>query len=421
MNKQENYMKRALELAKLGWGRTNPNPLVGAVIVKDGEIMAEGYHEMIGCAHAEAAAFNNAKGDVRGGTLYVNLEPCSHYGRTPPCAKAIIEKGIKEVVIAMTDPNPKVAGKGIRMLEDAGIRVVDGILEEEAKKLNEIFIKFISQKKPFVIMKTAMTLDGKIATCQGDSKWISGESSRQYVHTVRDRVAAIMVGINTVIADNPSLTTRLDSKKGKDPVRIIVDSKGIIPLDSKVINVESAAEVILATTTALAFEKEKQLMDRKVRIIKVEGLDGHVDLIKLMDELYKLEIDSVLMEGGGGLNAAALNSGIVDKVMMFIAPRIIGGKDAKTPVEGVGIQLMKDAVNLENINISRFGGDILVEGYVNNVSSPPPQGGGFLIEKAVSGETQSPTDVVQTPRESGARRCSLRELVPDSFRHKRLT
>lgn len=364
MDKHESYMKRALELAKHGWGRTNPNPLVGAVIVKDGEIIAEGYHEMLGCAHAEVSAFNNANKDVSGGTLYVNLEPCSHYGRTPPCAKAIIEKGIKEVVIAMTDPNPKVAGRGIQMLKEAGIQVVCGVLEEEAKKLNEIFIKYITQRRPFVIMKTAMTLDGKIATCLGDSKWISGESSRQHVHAIRDRLAAIMVGINTVLADNPSLTTRLYSGRGKDPVRIVVDSKGVLPLDSKVINMKSPAYTILATTSMIESEKERQLINRGVRILKVDGPEEHVDLAKLMEELYKLEIDSVLLEGGGGLNAAALNSGIVDKVMVFVAPKIIGGKDAKTPVEGTGIKLMKDAIKLQDISISRFDEDILMEGYV---------------------------------------------------------
>jgi diaminohydroxyphosphoribosylaminopyrimidine deaminase/5-amino-6-(5-phosphoribosylamino)uracil reductase len=364
MDMHESYMQRTFELAKLGWGRTNPNPLVGAVIVRDGKIIAEGYHEKLGYAHAEVAAFKNAKEDVRGGTLYVNLEPCSHYGRTPPCAKTIIEKGISEVVIAMTDPNPKVAGRGIEMLKEAGIQVVYGILEKEAKKLNEIFIKYITQKRPFVIMKTAMTLDGKIASVCGDSKWISGETSRQYVHTLRNRVAAIMVGINTVLADNPSLTTRLDSGKTRDPVRIVIDSKGVIPLDSRVINVESSAGLILATTTALEHEKERLLMNKGVQILKLDGPGGHVDLVKLMDQLYKLEIDSVLLEGGGELNAAALDSGIVDKVMTFIAPKIIGGRDAKTPVEGVGIKIMEHAVKLQDINISRFDEDILIEGYV---------------------------------------------------------
>lgn len=366
MGSHEVYMNRALQLAKGGWGRTNPNPLVGAVIVKDDEIIAEGYHQILGGPHAEVEAFNNCKQDVKGSTIYVNLEPCSHYGRTHPCAKKIIESGIKKVVIAMEDPNPLVSGRGIKMLKDAGIEVITGVLEKEAKQLNEIFIKYITKKMPFVIMKSAMTLDGKIASVTGDSKWISGESSRQHVHVWRDRVSAIMVGINTVLTDNPALTTRLNSGRGKDPIRIIVDSKGAIPLDSQVINEESSADVILATTSLIKSEKEKQLIDKGVRILKLDSSsgDGHVDLIKLMQELYKLEIDSVLLEGGGNLNAAALSNGIVDKVMIFVAPKIIGGINAKTIVEGEGINFMKDAIKLENMDIQRFDEDILIEGYV---------------------------------------------------------
>ncbi len=364
MNIHEFYMKKALELARAGWGKTNPNPLVGAVIVKNEEIIAKGYHERLGSAHAEVEALKNAQQDVKGGTLYVNLEPCSHYGRTPPCARTIIKAGISKVVVAMEDPNPKVSGKGIKMLKEAGIEVVVNVLEEEARKLNEIFIQYITGKRPFVLMKAAMTLDGKIASVSGDSKWISGDSSRRYVHHIRDRVSAIMVGINTVLADNPSLTTRLEFKKGRDPIRIVVDSKGIIPIDSQVINVESTAGVILATTSEIEGVKEKQLKNKGVNIVKVDGPGGHVELMKLMNELYKLEIDSVLLEGGGGLNAVALHSGIVDKVMIFIAPKIIGGKDAKTPVEGDGIQCMKDALKLKDITISRFDEDILVEGYM---------------------------------------------------------
>lgn len=365
MNTHEYYMKRALELAKGGWGRTNPNPLVGAVIVKDGAIIAEGFHKELGCSHAEASALQNTKQDVKGSTLYVNLEPCSHYGRTPPCAKAIIEAGIKEVIVAMVDPNPKVAGRGIQMLEDAGIHVTIGVLEEEAKKLNEIFIHYITTKKPFVIMKTAMTLDGKAASVSGDSKWITGEASRQYVHVIRDRVSAVMVGVNTVVKDNPMLTARLQSKECKDPVRIIVDSKGRIPLESNVLHIDSKAGAILASTSSIDKEKEKLLLDMGVQIIKADNCTGEVDLTTLMGKLYELEIDSVLLEGGGSLNASALNAGIVNKVMMFIAPKIIGGSTAITPVEGAGFQLMKDAVKLKDIEVTRFDEDVLIEGYIN--------------------------------------------------------
>ncbi|OPZ84199.1 MAG: Riboflavin biosynthesis protein RibD [Firmicutes bacterium ADurb.Bin419] len=368
MNTHDYYMGRAIELAKKGWGRTNPNPLVGAVIVKDDRVISEGFHEVVGCAHAEVAAFNNATEDVAGGTLYVNLEPCSHYGRTPPCAKAIIEAKIKKVVVAMIDPNPKVSGKGIQMLRSAGIEVEVGVLEEEAKKLNEIFINYVVNKKPFVILKAAMTLDGKIASVTGDSKWVTSEASRAYVHVVRDRVAAIMVGINTVLKDNPMLTTRLNGNVGNDPVRIVVDSKGIIPEDSKVLCANSKAGVILATTSNIPADKEMYLVGNGVKVVKADGSDGRVDLVKLMEELYKLEIDSILLEGGGTLNAEALNAGIVDKVMFFIAPKILGGKDALTPVEGSGINLMNDAVKIKDVSVSRFGEDILIEGYATEQS-----------------------------------------------------
>ena len=366
MDMHERFMKKAMELAKLGWGRTNPNPLVGAVIVKNGEIIAEGYHKALGQAHAEVDAIQNAKQDVHGGTLYVNLEPCSHYGRTPPCVKAIIEAGISEVAVAMADPNPKVGGRGIKELREAGVRVIEGILENEARKLNEIFIKFITRKRPFVIMKAAMSADGKTATFCGDSKWISGERSREYVHKIRDRVSAVMVGINTVLADNPMLTTRHGEEKGKDCVRIVLDSAGRLPAESNVVNVKSPAGLILATTPKIGEKEEKSLEERGVRVIKTKDSKGSVDLDALMDELYKLEIDSILLEGGGTLNASALDAGIVDKVMLFIAPMIIGGKDAKTPVDGMGIRYVRDAIRLKNVNVEWFDRDILYEAYIDN-------------------------------------------------------
>ncbi len=365
MDVHENFMKRALKLAEKGWGKTNPNPLVGAVIVKNNEIIAEGFHEALGCAHAEAAALKNACTDVQGSTLYVNLEPCSHYGRTPPCAKAIIDLGIKNVVVGMVDPNPKVSGRGIKMLKDADINVTVGVLQNEAEKLNEIFINYITRHKPFVIMKAAMTLDGKIASVTGESKWVSNEFSRNYVHLVRDRVSSIMVGINTVIKDNPSLTARLESRECTDPVRIIVDSKGRIPLDSNVIHTNSKARTIIATTDSIDKAKERQLEDNNVRIIKTPCFKGNADLQVLIDELYKLEIDSVLLEGGGTLNYSALEAGIVDKVMFFISPKIIGGENAVSPVEGAGIHLMKNAFKIRDINLTRFDDDILIEGYIS--------------------------------------------------------
>jgi diaminohydroxyphosphoribosylaminopyrimidine deaminase/5-amino-6-(5-phosphoribosylamino)uracil reductase len=363
MSEHERYMQRALELAEKGWGYTNPNPLVGAVIVKDGRIVAEGYHARLGGPHAEAAALENATEDVRGGTLYVTLEPCSHHGRTPPCANAVARSGIKRVVAAMRDPNPQVCGCGLRCLEEAGIEVTVGVLEEEARRLNEIFIKYITKKRPFVIMKTAMTLDGKIAAVTGDSRWVTGEEARRYVHRVRGRVAGVMAGIGTVLCDDPALTTRFGG--GRDAVRIVVDSRGRISEKSRVICGESEAGVILATTPAIDPDKERRLTALGVQIIKADGKDGRVDLNALMDALYGLGMDSVLLEGGGELNASALRSGIVDKVMSFIAPKIIGGASARTPVGGPGTPLMDDAAVLKDVTVRWFGDDILVEGYTD--------------------------------------------------------
>ncbi|MCX7842918.1 MAG: bifunctional diaminohydroxyphosphoribosylaminopyrimidine deaminase/5-amino-6-(5-phosphoribosylamino)uracil reductase RibD [Clostridia bacterium] len=369
MSLYEKHMRRAIELAKLGWGRTNPNPLVGAVIAKGEQTLSEGYHEALGRPHAEVAAISKAGCSLEGSTMYVNLEPCCHYGRTPPCTKAIIEAGIKQVVIAMRDPNPKVSGRGVQILKDAGIMVVEGVLEYEAKMLNEIFVKYIKTQKPFVIMKAAMTLDGKIATFCGDSKWVSGEGSRKHVHETRDRVAAVMIGINTVLADNPLLTTRLDGKNGKDCTKIIVDSCGRIPLDCNIFSGRSLAGIILATTSRISAEKESMLIQRGVRIIKLEDSKGRVDLVGLMDELGRLGLDSVLLEGGGELNASALETAIVDKIMFFIAPKIIGGKNAKTPVEGEGIKNMDDALRLKEISVKMLGNDMLYEAYVDYIKA----------------------------------------------------
>ena len=359
---EEKYMRRALELAKLGIGAVNPNPLVGAVIVKDGKIIGEGYHKAYGGSHAEVNAFNNAVENVRNAHMYVTLEPCSHYGKTPPCAKAIVEKGIKKVTISMMDPNPLVSGKGIEILKNNGIEVELGLLEEESRKLNEIFIKYITTKEPFCIMKTASTLDGKIATITGDSKWVTNEKSREYVHYIRHRLSAIMVGADTVIKDNPSLTTRLKDIKGRNPVRIIADSSARIPLDSKVFKEEG--RTIIATTEKASKDKLNSIKELGGEIIITPLKEDRVDLNFLMKKLGEEKIDSVLLEGGGTLNYSALRAGIVDKVMTFIAPKIIGGALAKTSVAGEGIEFMKDAINLKDINITRFDNDILIEGYL---------------------------------------------------------
>lgn len=359
----QKYMQRALELAVKGVGRTNPNPLVGAVIVKNDKIIAEGYHEAFGGPHAEINALKNATESVKGATMYVTLEPCSHYGKTPPCTEAIIESGITEVVVAATDPNPLVAGRGIKRLEDSGIAVWTGLLEDEAKELNEIFIKFISTGNPFVIMKTAMTIDGKIACKSGKSKWISNEKSRQHVHKLRNRLSGIMVGIGTVLKDDPSLTCRR-GEFSRQPTRIIVDSSLKIPLDAKVLTDERPEETIIATTEKLDNQKAESIKSLGAKILYVPSKDGRVDLIKLMELLGKEQIDSILLEGGGELNYSALKAGIVDKVMTFIAPKVLGGKDAPTPVEGEGAMDMSQQIELENIKIQMFGDDVMIEGEV---------------------------------------------------------
>lgn len=358
------FMKRALELAKKGSGFTNPNPLVGAVIVKDGRIIGEGYHEVYGSHHAEVNAFRNAKEDVNGATMYVTLEPCSHYGKTPPCANVIVERGIKKVVVGLNDPNPLVAGKGIQILRDNGIEVITGVLEEEGKKLNEIFLKYITKGLPFCILKTAMTLDGKIAAYTGDSKWITNETSRRFVHQLRHRVSGIMVGIGTIFADDPLLNTRLEDAEGSDPIRIIVDSSGKIPLDAKVLNIESKANTIIAAAELISRDKIKALEDMGAEVIITPLKNNQVDLVYLMKVLGHRKIDSVLLEGGSELNYSALEEGIVDKVNSFISPKIIGGREAKTPVGGKGKELMKDAILLKDVEIHSFGNDIMIEGYI---------------------------------------------------------
>lgn len=360
----ELYMKRAINLAKKGTGHTSPNPLVGAVIVKDNRIIGEGYHEYYGGNHAEVNAIENATEDVEGATIYVTLEPCSHFGKTPPCAKKIVESKFAKVVIGMTDPNPLVAGRGIRIIREAGIEVVTGVLEEDVKELNEVFIKYILTKKPFCYMKYAMTLDGKIASWSGDSKWITSEKSRKYVHDIRQKVSAIMVGIGTVLADDPSLTTRRDSDMDKDAVRVILDTRCRIPLDAKVLNLESSVRTIIATGSSYD-EKIEALREKGAEVIVTPLKENRIDIKWLFDELGRMGLDSVLLEGGATTNYSALEAGVVDKVMAFVAPKMIGGQNAKTPVEGEGITYVRDAVKLKDIDIKRFDEDILITGMID--------------------------------------------------------
>jgi len=362
----EKYMKLALELAVKGKGRVSPNPMVGAVIVKEKKIIGQGFHEAYGEAHAEVNAFKNAVEDVTGATMYVTLEPCSHYGKTPPCVDKIIEKKIFKVVIGGLDPNPLVAGRGVQKLKEAGIEVTVGVLEEQCKKLNEIFMKYIVKKQPFVIMKSAMSLDGKIATPSGESKWITGEEARNSVHKLRDEASAIMVGVNTVIKDNPELTCRLEG--GKNPIRIIVDSTLRIPMESKVIEGADITPTIIAAVEGVDKDKISLLESKGVKVLITKAKKGRVDLKDLMIKLGELKIDSILLEGGAALNFSALEEGIVDKVQIYIAPKLIGGEESKTPVGGKGIELLKDAFRVEKLTTCFIGEDILLEGYVMHVS-----------------------------------------------------
>lgn len=363
-NLNEYYMKIALKLAKCGGENVSPNPLVGAVIVKNGKIIGQGYHKFYGGPHAEVYALKEAGDNAKGAAIYVTLEPCSHYGKTPPCAEALVKAGIKKAVIAVSDPNPMVSGKGIEILKKNGIEVELGVLENEAKDINKIFLKYITTKLPFVILKWAMTLDGKIAASTGESKWITSEESRYYVHKIRNRVMGIMTGINTIIMDNPLMTTRLKDG-GKSPKAIILDSKLRIPLDAKILDTVSDREVIIACTKNIDNDKKVKLEQRRIKfIITPEDENGRVDLKYLICELGNRGIDSILLEGGSNLNFSAVYSGVVDEVICFIAPKILGGDKAKTPVGGIGFQYISEAQLLKNMEIQKIGEDFMIRGYL---------------------------------------------------------
>lgn len=355
------YMEIALELAKRGCGFVNPNPMVGAVIVKDNEIISKGYHERYGGFHAERNAILNCKSSMDGATIYVTLEPCCHYGKTPPCTDLIIKSGISKVVIGSLDPNPLVSGKGVKILRDNGIEVVENVLKEECDKLNEGFFHYILKKRPYVVMKYAMTIDGKIATYSGKSKWITGEEARYRVHQDRHRYSAIMVGIGTVLMDDPMLNCRI--KDSKNPIRIICDTNLKTPIDSKIVKTAVDIPTIICTACKDK-EHQQQYIDRGCKVIEVPKKDNHVDLNILMDKLGQEEIDSILLEGGGTLNWSALDSGIVNKVQTYIAPKIFGGIEAKSPVAGMGIENPNNAFYLKNKNIIQLGEDILIESEV---------------------------------------------------------
>lgn len=367
-------MKLALALAAKGAGKTSPNPMVGAVIVKNGRIVGKGYHRKAGLEHAEIAAIRDAGEKAKGATLYVTLEPCGRFGRTPPCAPAVIKAGIQEVIAAMRDPNPLNNGKGLMLLKKSGMKVTCGVLEKKAKQLNEVFIKYITTKMPFVTVKVAQSLDGKIATRARDSKWISSEESRAYVHLLRSRVDAVMVGAGTILQDDPLLTSRCVSGyrvqgagfragKIKQPVKIIVDDALKIPLTAKIFGKDSPAKVIIATTKKGPKSRAAKFEKMGIEVLIIKEKNDKVDLRELMKELGKREITSVMVEGGGELIGSLVDERLADKFLIFVAPKIIGGRDAVTSVEGLGAKYVSAALQLKNIKYRRFSKDLLIEAY----------------------------------------------------------
>jgi len=360
-------MKRALLLAQKGKGRTSPNPLVGAVLVKRGKVVGEGYHAKAGEAHAEIVALRKAGKEARGSTLYVNLEPCTHYGKTPPCAPAVIQAGVRRVVVGMVDPNPVVKGKGISTLRKAGIDVHSGTLEKECKTLNEAFCKYILMKVPFVILKAAATLDGRIATRDGESKWISSEASRRLVHQLRNEVDAVVVGVGTVLRDDPLLTARI--RGGRDPVRIILDSRLRIPEDARVIGT-SSSRTLIATTPLAPKDKIERLDKAGAQVLLIESKNGRVDLRAFLSKMGEMGMMSVLVEGGGRVNGAFLDEGLVDKFLLFLSPRLMGDPQSPGIFQGKGFEHLKDSISVKDVKVKRIGEDILVEGYVGGRTEP---------------------------------------------------
>lgn len=360
------YMKQALSLAKLALGQVSPNAAVGAIIVKDGEVVGQGYTQPPGSAHAEVMALKQAGEKARGSIMYVTLEPCSHQGRTPPCTKAIIESGLSEVHMAMIDPNPLVSGRGEAELVREGIKTYVGEQEAEAKQINEAFIKFITTGIPFVTAKFAASLDGKIATKSGDSEWISGKESRKYVHYLRYTTDAIITGANTIINDNPRLTCRYGGVGGevkKQPLRVIVDGKGRTPPSSQIFS--ETGNVLVMIGASVDEAKKKALINAGAELLEIPDNDKTFNLEQLLKSLGKREITSILVEGGGVLLGSMFDQKLVDKVMAFIAPVIIGGSKAKTAIAGIGVDKIVDAIRLQNVTVERFGDDLMVSGYPN--------------------------------------------------------
>ncbi len=354
------YMRRALELAHKGWGFTNPNPLVGCVVVKEGRVLAEGWHARYGADHAEAMALKQLE-SAEGATLYVNLEPCNHTGKTPPCSELILHKRVSRVVYALDDPNPVAVG-GAARLRSAGVRVEGGLLREEAAQLNEIFVKWVTRHQPFVMLKYAMTLDGRIAAATGDSRWITGPEARGRVHGLRQRAGGILAGSGTVLADDPELSVRDWAGDKRQPLRVILDARGRIPLAAKVFQDQQIQQTLLVTTDRIGREKAERLIHKGVQIWQGPLKAHHLDLEAVLNHLKAIGCDSVLVEGGAAVHGSFLDSRLVDRIYAFIAPKLIGGSAAPGPVGGKGLQRMAEAIELKACKTEQLGRDILITG-----------------------------------------------------------
>jgi len=355
------FMRRALELAALARGLTSPNPMVGAVVVSaDGEVPGEGWHRRAGEPHAEVEALARSGVRARGSTLYVNLEPCAHFGRTPPCATAVVAAGVRRVVAALDDPNPLVSGRGFDILREAGIDVTVGVLRDEAARLNRAFLVAMRQGRPHVTLKAGMTLDGRIADVHGESQWITGEAARGRAHELRSESDAIVVGIETVLRDDPQLTVRLDPPWPREPYRVVLDSTGRTPVDARVVRAGTAARTIVAVGAAAPPDRRERLAATGVTVLRCPGGDTRVDLHRVLEGLFARDVQSILVEGGGEVHMAFLDAGLVDAVAIFVAPLLLGGRGATSVLGGAG-RALKDAVRLEDVRVSRVGDDVLIE------------------------------------------------------------
>jgi len=361
----EFFMQLALDLAEKGRGFTAPNPMVGALVVKDGKVVGQGYHQALGGPHAEVNAIAAAGEAARGADLYVTLEPCNHTGRTPPCTEKILAAGIRRVIMAMADPNPNVAGGGRGYLQGRGVEVLSGICEPRARQINEVFVKFACTRRPFVVLKCAATLDGRIATRTGDARWVTGEQARGLGHRLRHWLDSIMVGVKTVRADDPSLTTRLDDLPGRDPVRLILDTHLKTPVGAKMLRQQSESDTIIFCKSSADPTRRRALAAAGARVMAVPEKAGRIDLAALMTVLGQLGLTSLLIEGGAEVSAAALAADIVDKIYFFYAPKILGGDDGVPICRGPGPELMRQCKPVKDLEVRRLGEDVLVAGYLH--------------------------------------------------------